>query len=109
VSPVPAKVIRKGLLSALAIASVLVEKFALARPVNKVIASLAMNGLEVSAGSLAGVAAKVRVLAAPLQAGIVERTRTASWWHCDETSWACLSDPDCRPDGRKRRWWLTLL
>lgn len=86
VAPRPAKVIPKGLLSALAIASVLVEKFALARPVNKIIASLGMHGLEVSAGSLTGVRAKVRVLLAPLQAGIVERTRTAGWWHCDETS-----------------------
>jgi len=106
VAPVPAKVIPKGLFSALAIASVLVEKFALARPVNKIIASLSMHGLEVSPGSLAGVLAKVNVLLAPLGAGIVERTRTAGWWHCDETSWACFSDPDTRPDGRKRRWWL---
>jgi len=106
VAPVPAKVIPKGLFSALAIGSVLVERFALARPVNKIIASLSMHGLEVSAGSLTGVLAKVRVLLAPLQAGIVERTRTARWWHCDETSWACFADPDCRPDGRKRRWWL---
>lgn len=106
VVPRPAKVIPKGLFSAAAIASVLVEKFALARPVNKIIASLGMHGLEVSAGSLTGVLAKVRVLLAPLQAGIVERTRTAGWWHCDETSWACFADPDCRPDGRKRRWWL---
>jgi len=85
---------------------VLVERFALARPVNKIIASLGMHGLEVSAGSLTGVLAKVKVLLAPLQAGIVERTRTARWWHCDETSWACLPDPDCRPERRKRRWWL---
>jgi len=106
VAPRPAKVIPKGLFSAAAIASVLVDKFALARPVNKIIASLGMHGLEVSAGSLAGVLSKVRVLLAPLQAGIVERTRTARWWHCDETSWACFADPDCRSDGRKRRWWL---
>lgn len=106
VAPVPAKVIPKGLLSALAIASVLVEKFALARPVNKVIASLAMNGLEVSAGTVVGVLAKVNVLLAPLAEGIAGRTRSASWWHCDETSWACFSDPDTHPDGRKRRWWL---
>jgi len=102
VAPVPVKVIPKGLFSALGIASVLVEKFALARPVNKIIASLFMHGLEVSPGSLAEVLAKVKVLLAPLQAGIVERTRTAGWWHCDGTSWACFSDPD----GRKRRWWL---
>jgi transposase len=85
VAPVPAKVIPKGLFSAAAIASVLVDKFALARPVNKIIASLSMHGLEVSAGSLAGVLAKVKVLAAPLRAGIVERTRTARCWQHDET------------------------
>ena len=106
VAPVPAKVVPKGLLSALAIASVLVEKFALGRPVNKIIASLAMNGLEVSAGTVTGVLAKVNVLLAPLAAGIAGRVRSASWWYCDETSWACFSDPDCHPDGRKRRWWL---
>ncbi len=106
VAPVPAKVIPKGLFSALAITSVLVEKFVLGRPVNKIIASLSMNGLEVSPGSVAGVLAKVNVLLAPLQGGIVERVRSACWWHCDETSWACICDPDTRADGRKRRWWL---
>jgi len=85
VAPRPAKVIPKGLFSAAAIASVLVERFAPPRPVNKIIASLSMHGLEVSAGSLAGVASKVKVLAAPLGAGIVERTRTARCWQHDET------------------------
>jgi len=85
VAPRPAKVIPKGLFSAAAIASVLVDKFAPPRPVNKIIASLSMHGLEVSAGSLAGVASKVKVLAAPLGAGIVERTRTARCWQHDET------------------------
>jgi transposase len=108
VTPAPAKVIPKGLFSALAIASVLVDKFALARPINKVVASLQMNGLEVSPGSLAGVLATVNTLLVPLQSGIAERARSASWWHCDETSWACFLDPDApeRPDGRRRRWWL---
>lgn len=108
VAPTPAKVIPKGLFSALAIASVLVDKFALARPVNKVIAALGMQGLEVSAGSLTGVLERVGVLLAPLNEAIAAHVRSASWWHCDETSWACFLDPDApeRPDGRRRRWWL---
>lgn len=108
VAPVPAKVIPKGLFTALAIASVLVDKFALARPVNKIIASLSMQGLEVSPGSLVGVLAKVGVLLGPLNEAIAAHVRSASWWHCDETSWACFFDPDApeRPDGRRRRWWL---
>ena len=108
VAPVPAKVIPKGLLSTLAIASLLVQKFALARPVNKIIASLSMCGLELSPGSLAGVLQRVGVLLAPLSKAIATRVRSGSWWHCDETSWACFSDPDApaRPDGRRRRWWL---
>ena len=108
VAPVPAKVIPKGLFSALAIASVLVDKFALARPVNKIIASLSMQGLDVSPGSLVGVLAKVAVLLAPLNEAIAAHVRSASWWHCDETSWACFFDPDApeRADGRRRRWWL---
>ncbi len=108
VAPVPAKVIPKGLFTALAIASVLIDKFALARPVNKIIASLSMQGLEVSPGSLAGVLERVGVLLAPLNEAIAARVRSSSWWNCDETSWACFFDPDApeRPDGRKRRWWL---
>jgi len=108
VAPVPAKVIPKGLFSALAIAQVLVDKFALARPVNKIIASLSMQGLDVSPGSLVGVLAKVAVLLAPLNEAIAAHVRSASWWHCDETSWACFFDPDApeRADGRRRRWWL---
>lgn len=108
VAPVPAKVIPKGLFAALAIASVLVDKFALARPVNKIIASLSMQGLDVSPGSLTGVLERVGVLLAPLNKAIAAHVRSASWWHCDETSWACFSDPDApgRPDGRRRRWWL---
>ncbi|MHB8451278.1 MAG: IS66 family transposase [Mycobacteriales bacterium] len=33
-------------------------------------------------------------------------SRATGCRHCGETSWACLSDPDSHPDGRKRRWWL---
>ncbi len=107
-APTPAKVIPKGLFSAFAIASLLVDKFALARPVNKIIASLSMQGLEVSPGSLAGVLERVGVLLVPLKDAIASHVRSASWWNCDETSWACFFDPDApqRADGRKRRWWL---
>lgn len=105
VAPVPAKVIPKGLLSAPAVAQVLVDKFALARPANKVIAALRMHGLELAAGTLVGVLKKVAVLLAPLQEAILARVRSGSWWHCDETSWACFVDPDS-PGAKKRRWWL---
>ncbi|EQD62143.1 Transposase, IS66, partial [mine drainage metagenome] len=101
VAPVPAKVIPKGLFTASAIASVLVDKFALARPVNKIIASLSMQGLDVSPGSLVGVLAKVAVLLGPLNEAIAAHVRSASWWHCDETSWACFFDPD-RPRAPRR-------
>jgi len=87
---------------------VLVDKFALARPVNKVIASLCMQGLEVSPGSLTGVLERVGVLLAPLNKAIAAHVRSASWWHCEKTAWACFFDPDApeRADNKRRRWWL---
>ncbi len=103
-APVSAKVIAKGLLSSSAIARLVVEKFALARPVNKIVTALSYEGLALSPGTLVGVAAKVNVLVAPLHQAFISHLREASSWNIDETRWACFWDPDITTRGR--RWWL---
>lgn len=104
VAPAPAKVIPKGLFSALAIAQVLIDKFALGRPLNKIIASLSLQGAHLAPGSVVGMLHKVAELLGPLHEAYLAKARKASWWNCDETPWACLLDPDA-PPGKKRRWW----
>ncbi|MGH9063676.1 MAG: IS66 family transposase, partial [Acidimicrobiales bacterium] len=94
VAPVPAKVVPKGLFSAFAIAQVLIEKFALARPLNKIIAGLALQGLDLAPGSVVGVLHKVGELLSPLHDAYLAEARRAKWWNCDETPWACFFDPD---------------
>jgi Transposase IS66 family. len=103
-APVPAKVIAKGLLSSSAIARLIVEKFALARPANKIITALSYEGLVLSPGTLVGVAAKVNVLFAPLHQALISHLREADSWNIDETRWACFWNPDITTRGR--RWWL---
>ena len=104
VAPVPAKVIPKGLLTAEAIARALVDKFLLARPANKIVIALSFEGLDLAPGTLVGVFSKVAGLLAPLHEALFVHARQAGSWNCDETSWACFTDPD-NTTGRRRRWW----
>lgn len=99
--PVP-KAIGKGRFTTGFLARLVVEKFVLGRPVHRIVAALAHDGLDVAEGTLAGVFAACSDLLGPLAAAISDRNAAAAHLHVDETSWqvfAAVAGKD------SHRWW----
>ena len=99
----PPQLIGKGLFSTEFCVNLLIAKYALGLPFNRVIAMLSFQGLELSPGTLAGVARRLDGLLAPLAAAITARNAAAGHAHADETSWRVFGQP---ADNGGRRWWL---
>lgn len=59
----------------------------LGRPVHRIAAALAFEGLELAEGTLVGVFAALSVLLVPLAEAIGERNAAAARLHADETRW----------------------
>ncbi|HTQ93390.1 MAG TPA: transposase, partial [Streptosporangiaceae bacterium] len=93
----------KGLFTAGFLARLLHEKYVLGRPVHRIVAALAAEGLEVAPGTLAGELRQVAPLLAPRAQAIAARGRQAGHAHCDETSWQVFEDV---ADKENHRWWL---
>jgi transposase len=92
VAQVPAKPILKGRFTTQFLARLLVEKYVLGRPLERVVAALDADGLEVAKGTLVGVLKALSVLLAPLDEAIRARNATAGHLHVDETSWRVFED-----------------
>ncbi len=102
-APAPAALIARGLFTTEFCVNLLIAKYALGLPFNRVIAMLSFQGLEVAPGTLAGVARRLDGLLAPLAGAIAARNAAAGHAHVDETSWRVFGQPaDCGGD----RWWL---
>jgi transposase len=102
-APPPPKAIAKGRFSTGSLARIVVAKFVVGLPCQRIISLLALEGAAFSAGTLAGVLAQVAPLLAPLANAIRERNATAGVLHADETSWPVFVE---LPDRPRRRWWL---
>jgi len=102
-APAPARLIGKGLFSVEFCVNLLIAKYALGLPFNRVIAMLSFQGLELAPGTLAGVARRLDDLLAPLAAAIAARNAAAGHAHADETSWRVFGQP---ADNGGSRWWL---
>ena len=99
--PVP-KAIAKGRFTTGFLARLLVEKFVLGRPVHRIIAALAHDGLCVPGGTLAGVFAACSALLAPLATAISARNAASAHLHVDETSWKVYAAVEGKDS---HRWW----
>jgi transposase len=99
--PVP-KAIDKGRFTAGFLARLLVEKFVLGRPVHRIVAALAHDGLRLAEGTVAGVFAACADLLAPLAELITERNAAAAHLHVDETSWQVYAQVEGKDS---HRWW----
>ncbi|MGB6583878.1 MAG: IS66 family transposase [Streptosporangiaceae bacterium] len=102
-APVAARPVPKGLFTAGFLARLAYEKHVLGRPVHRIVAALAADGLDVAAGTLCGALKQVAPLIAPWAAAIAAHGRTAGHVHADETSWQVFEDIEDK-DGH--RWWL---
>ena len=102
-APPPPKVVPKGLFTVDFIVHLVILRFEIGLPVQRVIALLAMEGLGLSPGTLAGVLRAVGELLKPLGAAIREHNRCSAYLHADETSWPVFVPVQ---DKENHRWWL---
>jgi len=102
-APAPPRLIGRGLFTAEFCVNLLIAKYALGLPFNRVIAMLSFQGLEVAPGTLAGVARRLNDLLAPLAGAIAARNAAAGHAHADETSWRVFGQP---AGNGGDRWWL---
>lgn len=103
VAPVPPKPIPKGMFTSGFLARLLVDKYVLGRPLCRIAAALANDGLDVAQGTLVGALRAVSALLAPLDAAIRARNAAAGHLHVDETSWSVF---ETVADKANHRWWL---
>lgn len=103
VAPVVAKPIPKGLFTASFLARLLVEKYVLGRPLERIVSALCNDGLDVAKGTLVGCLQALSVLLAPLDAAIRARNAEAGHLHIDETSWRVFEEVAGKAN---HRWWL---
>jgi len=102
-APAVGKPIPKGLFSAQFLARLVHEKYVLGRPLERIVAALAADGLAVSKGSLTGALQAVSELLAPLDEAIRDRNAKAGHLHIDETSWRVFESLEGKAN---HRWWL---
>ena len=97
--PLP-KAIAKGRFTSRFLARLCIDKFCFGTPVNRIAASLALGGAELSTGTLTGSLKAVNALLEPLDKAIRTRNRQASHLHVDETSWRVYEwkDPSKKSD-----------
>ena len=103
VAPAVPKPIAKGLFTSGFLARLLTEKFVLGRPLHRICAALAADGLRVSEGTLVGVMQTLSSHLAPLDALIRARNARSAHLHIDETSWKVF---EAVADKEGYKWWL---
>jgi transposase len=99
----PAKLIPKGMFSVGFWVRLLMDKFLFQRPLHRVLQMLALEGLDVSQGTLTGGLRRIGELVEPVYASILERNRGGSHWHMDETRWMVYAELEGKVG---HRWWL---
>lgn len=102
-APPPDKLIPKGMFSVDFWVHILAEKFLSQRPMSRILQSLALEGLNISQGTITGGLEKIKDMVYPLYTRILEKSRTANHWHMDETRWMMFVTID---DKIGYRWWL---
>ena len=88
----PARLIGRGKFGLSVWTNVLLDKFLYGRPSHRLLHELADHGLNMAPGTLAGGLKTLAPLFAPLEQAFVQKLRSASHWHADETRWAVFID-----------------
>ena len=99
-APAPSRLIAKGILGISIWVTVLIDKYLLYRPTNRLLEDLRAHGLDLAQGTVTDGLRRLAPLFAPLREALLERSRRAVHWHADETSWqvyeASSEDACCR-------------
>jgi transposase len=83
--------------------TVLLDKFLYGRPSHRLLHDLAHHGLDMSAGTLAGGLQALAPLFEPLNQALIDKLRSETHWHADETRWAVFVT---RRGKAGHRWYL---
>ena len=102
-APGPAKLLPKSQLGVSVWVTVLLDKFAFGRPMQRLLADLASHGLDLSAGTLTDGLQRLVPLFQPLYEALVAKSRQMDHWHADETRWLVFVS---LPDKTGHRWYL---
>lgn len=102
-APRAPKVIPKGLFTASFLARLAYEKYVLGRPLHRIVAALAADGLDVAEGSLVGALAQIAPLLDPWADAIEAYVAASGYVRADETSWQVFAGT---PGKDSNRWWL---
>ena len=102
-APPVAKLIPKGMFTEGFWVRLILEKFLFQRPLYRIRQVLALEGFDVSQGTLTGGLNKIKDLVEPLYKGIIQQSRQASHWQMDETRWMVFEEIAGKTG---YRWWL---
>jgi transposase len=102
-APVAPKVIPKGMFAVSLWVHILLEKYLFQRPLNRVLATLELECLFVSQGTVTEGLRRIGELLRPVYCRILERARGASRWKMDETRWSVFVEMEGKTG---HKWWL---
>jgi hypothetical protein len=102
-APAPPKLIKKGLFTVDFIVKLLVLKYLLSMPMNRIRGYLRLEGLTLANGTLTGVMQSVIPFLEPLYSAIRSRNAASDFLKADETGWKVFIETAGKTT---RRWWL---
>ncbi|MCP3909729.1 MAG: transposase, partial [Actinomycetia bacterium] len=86
-APIPPKLIPKGRYGVSVWVQVLLDKFVFLRPTYRLLADLRTHGLDLAQGTVTGGLKALSPLFAPIYEALLEKNRSETRWHADETRW----------------------
>lgn len=103
-APPAARLISGGILGISVWVTVLLDKYLLQRPTNRLLEDLRDHGLDLAAGTVTDGLQRLTPLFAPLYQALIERSRLATHWHADETRWQVYETDSEKPSQRWCLW-----
>jgi len=102
-APKPDKLIGKGRYGTSIWVHLLLEKFHSQRPIERAIEQLALHGLELAGGTIAGGFKRIEPLLAPIYEALIRHNVQSSYHQADETRWLVFAEKEGK---NGHRWWL---
>jgi transposase len=87
-APPAPKIIPKGKFGISVWSTVLLDKYLHGHPSERLLQDLSNHGLEMAPGTLAGGLHKIALLFEPIDKALLQKLRSQTHWHADETRWA---------------------
>ena len=87
-APLAPKIIPKGKFGISVWSTALLDKYLYGRPSERLLQDLSAHGLEMAPGTLAGGLQKIAPLFESIDQALLQKLRSQTHWHADETRWA---------------------